>query len=99
MEDLPTLLRRSDGRASVANWGWREGGELTIKETDRAKSLTTFSVLYYFAGKIRKRNRTKHTHSDSEAVAFPKCEGYLIPRLDADGGGEMERNFTCSDGR
>ena len=79
--------------------GGREGGELTIKETDRAKSLTTFSVLYYFAGKIRKRNRTKHTHSDSEAVAFPKCEGYLIPRLDADGGGEMERNFTCSDGR
>ena len=47
-------------------------GEHTIKETDRAKSLTTFSVLSSFAGKIRGgRNRTKtHTLTDCEAGAL-----------------------------
>ena len=74
-QNLRTLLRRSDGRASVANWGGRQG-ELAVKETDRAKSLTTFSVLYSFAGKIRNRTRT---HTNSEAVSSQNVKVAQFP--------------------
>ena len=82
-QNLRTLLRRSDGRAGVANWGGREGRELTIKETDRAKSLTTFSVLYSLAGKIHERAESAATRPILRRSRSPKHEGCLIPLSDA----------------